>query len=106
MSKPRVIGEIYSDICKSYIKRLRVRNKETGVYDEYDVIKQYPLRYLDVGAFDWVSPNDLIPEPFDMVQIETERRVLPGWHDGNKWCIRTIHSDESIIKWRKKKDEV
>ena len=104
--KPVQVGEIYPEICKSYIKTIRKKSKSFGHRIAYRQTMFYPLKYQEIDGYSWRNPKEHLPELFDLVQIKTERRVLPGWHDGDGWCARTMRSDESAVAWRKKKDEI
>jgi len=106
MTSPLVVGNLYEHACKPYTNTKKIKNKSTGEYKEYENVSYYPLKYKDIDGYEWRNPAEYLPLPFDLVQVKTERRTLPGWHDGNRWRVRTIHSDESVVEWRKKQDEV
>jgi len=52
----------------------------------------------------WQSPDRFRPLPFDLVEIETSKKIVTGWWTGNTWMGLRLRKEDKIISWRKSRE--
>lgn len=80
-----------AQVGKSFIK-----DEKTG--------KERLFKYSDICKKNtWVSAKEHLPMPFDLMdlKIEEQAKILPGWHDCNKWTGPRVKKNHKIDKWKR-----
>ena len=65
--------------------------------------------YRDVKSDEdgWVSPDQFLPEEFEIMSIQTEEgKIKKGWFSGLAWDGSRVKRTDKIIKWRRDLEEM
>ena len=56
----------------------------------------------------WVSSDDYLPVPFDIVRVKTDlnSNFLMGWWTGTKWLGARIKPDSQFKFWKYSKEDL
>lgn len=55
---------------------------------------------------DWVDAQMYLPISYDLVHMKMERKTVPGWWNGIHWEGLRMLSEDKVLFWKKRKEEV
>ncbi len=66
-----------------------------------------PLWYDDIpyNRDGWADAKKYTPDNFDLVKLDTGKRIVEGWYTGDEWYGLRLKSTEDVILWKKNEIE-
>lgn len=75
----------------------------TRYKDENGVARTVSYMDFPDGCFEWKKASDVIPLPFDLVLLQTEDKIFPGWWASTNWFARKLKENDEVICWKRLK---
>lgn len=66
---------------------------------------EFAYRHIPQSVYEWVDPQYYLPLPYDMCELETDKKIRHGWWNGREWESLRLKPDEIVYHWRRTKDE-
>lgn len=65
--------------------------------------KNSTIKYTDLpgGLKGWHEPNGALPLDYDLVSLQTEKKITSGWWTGKYWTGLRLKENDKVIKWKK-----
>lgn len=48
----------------------------------------------------WVDTHIYRPMPYDLVEIQTQKKIKHGWWDGQKWIGHRLREHDELLYWK------
>lgn len=66
--------------------------------------KKRTLRYSDCTSDmdGWINCEEFLPRPYDICDLKTETKILPGWYCGNTFVGLKLKPADKVLYWRKR----
>lgn len=82
-------------------KRIRYSKKWSKKEPPYEIGKDgFGVKDVKTNEEGWTDAKLFRPYPYDLVAMQTQRKIIPGWWTGQKWEGLRLRDGDKILFWK------